>query len=53
MWKYRVKEYHIFARIDEHELDGIVIYAPKASDGKGKVYIPQQAVDLINGKNYK
>ncbi len=32
----------------EHELEGIVIYAPKASDGKGKVYIPQQAVDLIN-----
>lgn len=37
----------------EHKLDGIVIYAPKANDGKGKVYIPQQAVDLINGKKYK
>jgi len=48
MWKYRVKEYHIFTHIDEHELDGIVIYAPKANDGK--VYIPQQAVDMINGK---
>lgn len=34
----------------EHKLDGIVIYSPKANDGKGKVYIPQQAVDLINGK---
>ncbi|WP_321420092.1 alkaline phosphatase [uncultured Methanomethylovorans sp.] len=31
----------------EHKLDGIVIYAPKANDGKGKVYIPQQAVDMI------
>lgn len=31
----------------EHKLDGIVIYAPKANDGKGKVYIPQQAVDII------
>ncbi len=37
----------------EHKLDGIVIYAPKANDGKGKVYIPQQAVDLIKGKKYK
>jgi len=31
----------------EHKLDGIVIYAPKANYGKGKVYIPQQAVDMI------
>ena len=31
----------------EHKLDGIVIYAPKANDGKGKFYIPQQAVDMI------
>lgn len=37
----------------EHKLDGIVIYASKANDGKGKVYIPQQAVDLINSKKYK
>lgn len=37
----------------EHKLDGIVIYAPKANDGKGKVYIPQQAVDLIKDKKYK
>ncbi len=32
----------------EYKIEGIVIYAPKGNDGKGKVYIPQQAVDLIN-----
>lgn len=29
------------------ELEGVVIYAPKAGNGNGKVYIPLEAVDLI------
>lgn len=33
------------------ELDGVVIYAPKADNGNGKVFIPQDAVDAI--KNIK
>lgn len=32
---------------EETELEGVVVYAPKAGNGIGKVYIPQEAVDII------
>ncbi|WMW23872.1 alkaline phosphatase [Methanolobus sediminis] len=38
---------------EETELNGVVVYAPKADDGNGKVFIPQEAVDLLKSKNNK
>lgn len=38
---------------DEIELNGVVVYAPKADDGNGKVFIPQEAVDILKSKNNK
>ncbi|MEZ5334307.1 MAG: hypothetical protein R2741_03225 [Methanolobus sp.] len=29
------------------DLEGVVVYAPKADNGNGKVFIPQDAVDLL------
>lgn len=32
----------------EQKFNGVVVNAPKADNGNGKIYIPQEAVDLIN-----
>ncbi|WP_319506081.1 alkaline phosphatase [uncultured Methanolobus sp.] len=37
---------------EEIDLDGVVVYAPKADDGNGKVFIPQDAVDTLKDKNW-
>lgn len=36
---------------NEFDLEGVVVYAPKANDGDGAIFIPQDAVDII--KNSK
>ncbi|SFM50790.1 Alkaline phosphatase [Methanolobus profundi] len=38
---------------EEIDLEGVVVYAPKADDGNGKIFIPQDAVDALKEKQTK